>query len=79
MNPVPYRKNVLVLAFLMVVLAGSALVTAAMTTVDDATIIAVAGLGLTPLGMIAKELLTDPPPPVVPAPIVSEIINARSR
>lgn len=78
------RWNVLVLAGLIVLSGILALVAGVTLHILDAeeTLVVAVPMGMLtaiagPLGMMAKELLTDPPPPQVPASIVSEIITAK--
>ena len=79
------RWNVLTLAFL-ILLTGLAALGAGiglhLLDADESIIIAVPMGMLTavvgPMGMMAKELLTDPPPPVVPASTVTEIIAVKN-
>ena len=69
------RVNVLLVAAAIVVLVITSLAALRFTDIDTTVVVAVLGLGLSPLGMICKELLTDPPSPQVPAHIVAQMLD----
>lgn len=73
----PWRNNILLLAFMIVLVAVGAGVLAHYSDMDDTMIMAILTAIVSPLAMMAKELLTEPepkPPPSVPADVVMAII-----
>ena len=65
----PIRKNVLFVEGGIVLIGAATLATAVVTEDVTATVIvAVAGMAITPLAMMAKELLTPEPGPTVHMP-----------
>lgn len=65
----PIRKNVLILACGIVVVAGGSMTVLGFTTGNTvASVMGVAGMAIGPLAMMAKELLTPEPGPTVSMP-----------
>lgn len=68
------RVNVLIIAAAIVAVVAGGFV-ALYIGVPETPVIAVIAAGITPLSMICKELLTDPPPPNVPASLVEKMLS----
>ena len=78
----PFRKNVLFMATGIVVTGAATLGTAFAIDTPTATMaVAVAGMVITPLAMMAKELLTPEPGPIVqmPASTFEKVVSLIAR
>ena len=69
------RWNVLSVIFMILVMVLSAFAFIWKTEVDPTTVLALVGIAVGPMGMVCKELLTEPPPPAVPADTVDHMID----
>ena len=70
-----WRKNVMMLAFMVFVMTIVVDLILWAMDAEVGVIVGATGAGVSILGMLAKELLTDAPPPMVPASIVEKILD----
>ena len=71
----PIRYNVLFVIGMILVMVLAAFGFIWKTEVDPTTVLALVGIAVGPMGMVCKELLTEPPPPSVPADTVDHMID----